>query len=300
MDKEVRRRSRLDIIRVNNLQKYYGKHMGIEDVSFVVKAGEILGFVGPNGAGKSTTIRVLLNFIFPSSGTAAICGKDVIKDSQEIKRFTGYVPSDVRFYGNMTVKELIKVSNGFYSGNFGQETKRLCEIFELDTAKQFEELSAGNKKKVAIVCALAIKPRVLILDEPTSGLDPVMQKRLFKELTSQAANGVSILLSSHNLGEVQEYCDRVAFIKQGRILTITDLSELSQPQKIVVTWGGKQISQPDIQLLEHRETKRVYRYQGSSKVLLQLLLESNADDFTIENASLDDYFMDLYEKGEQQ
>ncbi|WP_265442627.1 ABC transporter ATP-binding protein [Acetivibrio straminisolvens] len=284
----------MDIIQVTNLKKYYGKHLGIENVSFSVKKGEILGFVGPNGAGKSTTIRILLNFIFPNGGNATICGKDVVKESHEIKKFTGYVPSDVRFYGDMTVKELIRVSNDFYDGSHDKEAERLCNLFELNNSKKFYELSTGNKKKAAIICALAAKPKVLILDEPTNGLDPMMQKRLFAELKNQSANGASILLSSHNLGEVQEYCHRVAFIKQGKILAITDLKEMRHPHKIITTIGGKDIIHPSMELLEQGEVKRTFRYKGDSALLLKLLQEASPDDFTVNNESLEERFMNLY------
>lgn len=289
----------MDTIQATSLKKYYGKHLGIEDVSFSVREGEIFGFVGPNGAGKSTTIRILLNFIFPDGGHAVICGKDVVKESQEIKKFTGYVPSDVRFYVDLTVKELIQINNRFYRKEFDEEAERLCNLFELDITKKFYELSMGNKKKAAIVCALAPKPKILILDEPTNGLDPMMQKRLFIELKNQSANGVSILLSSHNLVEVQEYCHRVAFIKQGKILVVTDLKEMGNPRKIVSIWGKKEITHPAFKLLERVGSKSSFIYQGDSNLLLKLLQEAEPDDFTIENESLEERFMDLYEKEEQ-
>ncbi|MEA5025211.1 ABC transporter ATP-binding protein [Desulfitobacterium hafniense] len=288
----------MDAIQISHLKKYYGKHTGVEDVSFSVKEGELFGFVGPNGAGKSTTIRILLNFIFPSGGIASIGGKDAVKDSVAIKRFTGYIPSEVRFYGDMKVGDIIRVSNGFYNRSYDEETERLCRLFELDKTKKFHELSLGNKKKAAVVCALAPRPKVLILDEPTNGLDPMMQKQLFAELKNQSARGVSILLSSHNLGEVQEYCRRVAFIKQGKILAVTDLKEI-QPQKIVTVWGGREIMHPGLQLLEEREGKRVFRYQGERAVLLRLLHEAGLEDFTVENESLEERFMDLYRKEER-
>lgn len=243
---------------------------------------------------------MLLNFIFPNGGNATICGQDVVKESHEIKKFTGYVPSDVRFYGDMTVKEVIRVSNEFYSGSHDKEAERLCNLFELNSSKKFYELSMGNKKKAAIICALAAKPRVLILDEPTNGLDPMMQKRLFTELKNQSANGVSILLSSHNLGEVQEYCHRVAFIKQGKILAITDLKEMRHPQKIITTIGGKDIIHPSMQLLEQGEVKRTFRYKGDSALLLKLLQEASPDDFTVNNESLEERFLNLYGMEEQQ
>lgn len=288
----------MDAIQICNLKKSFGQYLGIDDVSFSVKEGEIFGFVGPNGAGKSTTIKILLNFIYPSSGSATIFGKDVVKYSKEIKKMTGYIPSEVRFYEDLPVSELIRISNGFYNGSHEEEANRLCQLFELDTKKKFRELSMGNKKKVAIVCALAAKPKVLILDEPTNGLDPMMQKKLFNELKNQSANGVTTLLSSHNLGEVQEYCDRVAFIKQGKILAITDLNETRTPQKIVTIWGRNSVDHPSMQLLEKQEAKYVYRYQGNSELLLKLLQEVELEDFTIENESLEDQFMNFYERGE--
>lgn len=288
----------MDAIQICNLKKVYGKYLGVDDVSFSVKEGEIFGFVGPNGAGKSTTIKILLNFIYPSDGSATIVGKDVVKYSKEIKKWTGYIPSEVRFYEDLPVSELIRISNGFYNGSHDEEAKRLCQLFELDTKKKFRELSMGNKKKVAIVCALAAKPKVLILDEPTNGLDPMMQKKLFNELKSQSANGVTTLLSSHNLGEVQEYCDRVAFIKQGKILAVTDLNVHRHPHKIVTIWGSNSIDHPRMELLEKQEAKYVYRYQGNSKLLLKLLQEVELEDFTIENESLEDQFMNFYESGE--
>jgi ABC-2 type transport system ATP-binding protein len=288
----------MEAIIVKNLVKYYGKHCGVKNVSFSVNEGEIFGFVGPNGAGKSTTIRVLLGFIFSDEGEARICDRDVVKDGKEIKKFTGYVPSDVRLYEEMSVGELIKISNSFYDTSYQEETERLCKLFELDKSKRFYELSMGNKKKVSIICALAAKPKVLILDEPTNGLDPMMQKRLFKELKSQATNGVAILLSSHNLSEVQEYCDRVAFIKDGSVITITDLNENLQPNKIVTIWGGEVMNHPNVQLIEENGNKRTYRYNDDSTMLLKLLGDLKCDDFTVENESLENRFMNLYEKGE--
>lgn len=290
----------MEAIQIQQLKKYYGKHQGVENISFTVKEGEIFGFVGPNGAGKSTTIRMLLNFIFPTGGEATICGKDIVKDSKEIKRFTSYVPSDVRYYGNMTVRELIRENNQFYDESFKVETDRLCQLFDLDTGKKFSELSTGNKKKVSIVCALATKPKVLILDEPTNGLDPIIQKRLFGELKRQAENGVAILLSSHNLTDVQEYCDRVGFVKQGKLIALTDLKELSTPQKVITTWGGKILPEEQFQMIEQEGTKRVFRYRGGPPYLLTYLQEAAPDDFTVENESLEDRFLYLYGKEEGQ
>ncbi|HHY83708.1 MAG TPA: ABC transporter ATP-binding protein [Clostridiales bacterium] len=290
----------MEAIRIQNLKKYYGKHLGIEDVTFSVNEGEIFGFVGPNGAGKSTTIRILLNFIFPDAGKASVLGKDAVKDSTAIKSFTGYVPSDVRFYGDMTAGEHLAVCSRFYKKSNDEETERLCQLFGLDRTKKFSELSMGNKKKLAVICALSIKPKVLILDEPTNGLDPMVQRQLFSELKSQAASGTTILLSSHNLGEVQEYCNRVAFIKKGTILSVTDLSEKLRQSKIITIWGGEDEHFPEqFQLLEQSDNKRIFRYEGDSKQLLTIMQSFDCNDFTIENESLQERFLELYEREEK-
>ena len=224
------------VIQVQNLKKNYGKNVGTRDVTFAVNEGELFGFVGPNGAGKSTTIKALLGFLFASDGSAFICGKDVARDSKEIKRFTGYVPSDVRLYDNLRISELLQWNARFHgSAEHDKEAERLCSLFELDPSKRFLELSTGNKKKASIVCALAPQPRVLILDEPTNGLDPMMQKKLFDELITQKERGVTVLLSSHNLTEVGEYCDRVAFIKDGVILAVTDLKNVRHRKIVTIT-----------------------------------------------------------------
>ena len=205
-------------IETKNLTKSYGNSRGIVDVNLSVKEGEIFGFVGPNGAGKSTTIRTLLNFIFPSSGEGKIFGKDIVKESSEIKKILGYVPSEVKFYDEVKVKDIINYSAIFYSDCSREEIEYLCEKLEVEVEKKMGELSLGNKKKVAIVQALIHRPKILILDEPTNGLDPLMQKKLFQILLEENKKGTTVFLSSHNLVEVENFCHRVAVIKEGKII----------------------------------------------------------------------------------
>ena len=286
----------MSIIAIDQLVKYYGRHMGVKDVSFSVNEGEIFGFVGPNGAGKSTTIKVLMGFIYASGGSASICGLDVAKDSKRIKAFTGYVPSDVRLYGNLQVGELLLRNAGFYEGGCMAETDRLCALFGIDSHKRFNELSTGNKKKISITCALAPKPKVIILDEPTSGLDPVMQRLLFDELNRQTASGATVLLSSHNLSEVQAYCDRVAFIRDGAILTVTDLHEAAHVRKIITVIGGNDRIPNGLTLQKRDNDVRTFSSTLGGTALLEALLPLSADDFTIENESMEAYFWNLYEE----
>ncbi len=271
----------MEAISVKGLKKYYGKNLGIEEVSFDVHQGEIMGFVGPNGAGKSTTIKLLLNFIFKDGGQAHMMGIPC-EEGKRIKAFTGYVPADVRLYESMPVKQLL-IANAAFLNTHMQETHRLVNVFDLDTKKPFGQLSTGNKKKVSLIMAMANRPKVLLLDEPTSGLDPMVQKTLFEELNAQTRQGTAVLLSSHNLSEVQEYCHRVAFIKKGKLLSQVDLTHDYHPQKVVTVEmanGGKE----------------TFRFTGDGPALLQKLQALSPADFTVREESMEERFMNLYEK----
>ncbi len=169
-----------NVIEVKSLSKYYGKHRGIEDVSFTVMEGEIFGFIGPNGAGKSTTIRTLMALIHQTAGSATIFGMDCIKDAHKIARKVGYLPSEAYYYENMTVKELLKYTAELYQLDCIERINELKERLKLDDTRKISDLSFGNKKKVGIVAALLHSPKLLILDEPTNGLDPLVKETFFE------------------------------------------------------------------------------------------------------------------------
>ena len=217
-----------NVIDIASLTKYYGKHKGIENVTFSVEEGEIFGFIGPNGAGKSTTIRTLLALIYPTSGSATIFGKDCIKFAPEIAKEVGYLPSEVFYYDGMKVKELLNYAASFYKKDCTARIKKLADRLELDLSRKIEDLSYGNKKKVGIIQGLLHEPKLIILDEPTSGLDPIMQQTFFELLRDENKAGASILFSSHILGEVQRMCNRVAIIKNGSIIELQKISELQK------------------------------------------------------------------------
>src|SRR5699024_9987886 len=217
-----------DVIEINNLSKYYGKHRGIESVSFTVEEGEVFGFIGPNGAGKSTTIRALLALIHPTSGDAKIFGLDCIEKSHEIAKSIGYVPSEAFYYENMTVKELLKYSAELYRKDCSKKTHELVERLKLDTKRKITDLSFGNKKKVGIVAALQHSPELIILDEPTNGLDPLIKEEFFQLLKEENQIGATILYSSHILSEVQKICNKVAIIKEGKIINVQSINELRE------------------------------------------------------------------------
>jgi ABC-2 type transport system ATP-binding protein len=218
----------MNVIEINKLTKSYGKARGIIDVSFNVEQGEIFGFIGPNGAGKSTTIRTLLSLIYPTSGSAKIFGKDCVQYASEIKKDIGYLPSEVFYYDNMKVIDLLKYSASFYKKDCMNRIKELAELLSLDLNKKIDDLSFGNKKKVGIVQGMLHSPKLIILDEPTSGLDPLMQQKFFELIKEENRKGATVLFSSHILSEVQQVCDRVAIIKDGRIINVEKISTLRE------------------------------------------------------------------------
>ena len=219
----------MNVIETKKLTKYYGKSRGIENVDLAVEQGEIFGFIGPNGAGKSTTIRTLLGLIHATSGSATIFGKDITKFGPEIREEVGYLPSEVFYYDNMRAIDLLRYSASFYKKPKKQIEKRineLAKLLDLDLKKKIDDLSYGNKKKVGIIQGLLHEPKLIILDEPTGGLDPLMQQKFFQLLRDENKRGATILFSSHILGEVQKMCDRVAIIKDGRIIKTEKISDL--------------------------------------------------------------------------
>ena len=218
----------MSVIEVSNLTKYYGKARGIVDVSFHVDEGEIFGFIGPNGAGKSTTIRLLLSLIRPTSGSATIFGKDCFKYGPELRQEIGYLPSEVFYYERMKVIDLLKYSASFYPKDSTQRMHELAELMGLEMNRRIEDLSYGNRKKVGIVQGLLHRPKLLFLDEPTAGLDPLMQRNTFQLIREENQRGATVFFSSHILGEVQRMCNRVAIIKEGRIIEIADIRTLQE------------------------------------------------------------------------
>lgn len=288
-------------IETRNLTKSYGNGRGIVNVNLQVKEGEIFGFVGPNGAGKSTTIRTLLNFIFPTSGEATIFGKDVVKESSEIKKILGYVPSEVKFYDEVKVKDIIKYSSSFYSGCSKEEIESLCEKLEVEVEKKMGELSLGNKKKVAIVQALIHNPKILILDEPTNGLDPLIQKKLFEILLEQNKKGTTVFLSSHNLIEVENFCHRVAVIKTGKIIDTIEIGKLTKKLGVKVTVESEDLSKEEIEglggeVVSIKDNEIIFNYSNGSDKLIKELSKFNINKILIHEQSLEDTFMNYYER----
>ena len=194
------------VIETHSLTKSYGKSRGIEDVNLAVEKGEVFGFIGPNGAGKSTTIRTLLGFLKPTSGSAKVLGYDVIEESREIHKRIGYLPADVSLYDDMTAGELLDLSAKFHDVDRSDKIKELSSRLDLSLSKKFRSLSTGNKKKVGIIQTILHDPDLLIFDEPTNGLDPLVQNTFYEILRNEQDAGKTVFFSSHVLSEVQRFC----------------------------------------------------------------------------------------------
>ncbi|MGN1068997.1 MAG: ABC transporter ATP-binding protein [Candidatus Fimadaptatus sp.] len=291
----------MSVIEVCGLTKYFnrGRCRGVDGMSFSVERGEMFGLVGPNGAGKSTTIRILMNLLYPDSGSARICGLDCARSSREVKRLTGYMPSEVRCYAETRAGALLDYAcklRGLERGAW----RGWAERFDLDAHKRFGELSLGNRRKLSIVQALVGSPRLLILDEPTSGLDPLMQDAFFGALEEAQSAGTTVLFSSHNLSEVQRHCSRVALVRGGRVAATPDMNALKQ-------YHVRLRTEADLGALLKAVHARGVRREGASLSflideaqrgeLLRALAQLELSDVEIARPTLDAMLRELYAEG---
>lgn len=213
-------------IDIDHLTKDYGKGRGVFDVSLEVEEGEIYGFVGVNGAGKTTTIRHMMGFLKPDEGSVTIKGLDATKSSAEVKRYVSYIPGEINFPGDTTGEEFLK--NQIYLSGRGswEYAKELSDLLQLDVTAKVRSMSKGMKQKTAIVSAFASAADILIMDEPTTGLDPLMRDIFLDLIKQEKEKGKTIFMSSHIFQEVEEACDRVAVIQEGKIIDVIDMETI--------------------------------------------------------------------------
>ena len=230
---------------------------------------------------------------------------DIVKDNCKIKESIGYVPSEVKYYDTVKVKDIMKYAQSFYPNVSDEELSQICTDLELDMEKKMEELSLGNKKKVAIAQALVQNPKLLILDEPTNGLDPLMQKKLFNILVKEKEKGNTVFLSSHNLNEVQSLCDRVAVIKEGKIIDVIELEKATKTLGLKVTLSSKDINEEIILNLggkilnKSNNNSFVFLYYKDANSLVKELSKYTIDELLIEKEDLEDTFLNYYENKEE-
>jgi len=294
-------------ITIEKLSKRYGagQKFAVKDLSLQVMPGEVYGFLGPNGAGKSTTIRLMMNFIFPSGGRASILGKDAVKDSVEVKRQVGYLAGEIALYQKMTGRQLLDYLSQLHPGS-RRYISELAERFQADLDARIRDLSKGNRQKIGLIQAFMHKPKVLILDEPTSGLDPLMQEEFFGLLKETTKTGGSVFFSSHNLAEVQRICDRIGFIREGELIAEQTIADIAQAaaRTFDITFIDKApaadlraISGASVSVKNGRQATVGLR--GDLSPLFKVLAKHKVASITQRELNLEDEFMHLY-KGDGQ
>ena len=289
----------MEAIKTENLTKYYGKSRGVLELNLSVEQGEVFGFIGPNGAGKSTTIRTLLGLVSPTKGSAQIFGMDTVKNKEAVlQKKVGYLPSEAIFYPGMKVKDILKLSADLRKKNCAAESKSLCERLQLDRNRKVDELSFGNRKKVAIICALQHRPELLILDEPTGGLDPLMQREFFEIIRERNRQGTTVFLSSHILSEVQHNCSSAAIIREGRIIACDSVDTLAKTNAKRVSLRGR-VDITDLNGIRDQVTvdgTTSFLFGGDINQLLRKLSDGNILDIHISEPDLKEIFLHYYEK----
>ena len=287
---------------LNELTKHYGKHRGINNLSFSVNQGEFFGFIGPNGAGKSTTIRTLMGLIRPTGGSASIFDLDCHSKASVIARDVGNLPSENSYYENMKVRELLQYTADLYGMDCKTKMKELADRLNLDLSRKIADLSLGNKKKVGIVSAIMTSPKLIIMDEPTSGLDPLIQQAFYDILKEENSRGATVFFSSHVLSEVQKLCDRVAILKEGQLIGIQSIKELRESGYKKVSLSAKEAIPRDFfdlsGIANYAETADKtsvsFMYNGNITAIIDKLHLLHLDDVLLEEPSLEEIFMHYY------
>ena len=289
----------MNILEIKNLTKYYGKTLAVKKLNLELKEGEIFGFIGPNGAGKSTTIRAIMNLINKTEGEIYFNNELFTKDKVELKKLIGYLPSEVSFYEDLTVKEMLDYHESFYKQDLSKRRKELVKRLKLDESKKIEDLSLGNTKKLGIVLAFMHNPKLLILDEPTSGLDPIMQQEFYKLLEEEKVKNTTIFYSTHILSEVSKICDRVGIIKDGKLLKVEEIENLKNKNLTKVTIISNDIDEiiKDLKIdKELQESKKItFNNEIEINILLEKLSKYNITKLLIEEPTLEDLFLHYYE-----
>jgi ABC-2 type transport system ATP-binding protein len=293
------------VISTRGLTKHYGSVEALTDLTLEVRQGEIFGFLGPNGAGKSTMIRTLLGFLHPTSGGATVLGMDIVNESVEIRRLTGYLPGGIALYDSLTGEEILDYLVDL-QGRAPRRRAELCDRLELPGSvlrRKVRDYSRGMRQKIGVVQALQHDPELAILDEPTEGLDPLMQQAFYGILDDLRREGRSIFFSSHVLHEVERLCDRVAIIRAGRLMAIHDVGELlaRRRRKVMLRWRG---GAPDAESLPGLEDVNVDgdrltgMLTGEVASFVRAIASPSLEDLTIEPASLEEAFLEYYAPGE--
>ena len=296
--------SSTSVIATEGLSKRYPGDRGILDLDLHVQRGEVFGFLGPNGAGKTTTIRMLLDLIRPTAGRAEVLGRDARRDSLAIRRRVGYLPGELSLYGRLTGQETLRYFANLRGGVDWSYVSELSERLDCDLGRRNAELSSGNRRKLGLVQALMHRPELLILDEPTAGLDPLVQHEFSDLMAAARAAGQSVFLSSHVLPEVQRVCDRVAFIREARLIAVESVDDLvgRAVREVAVTFAGEVSGErlanvTGVTLLSQTGADLRLTVAGSMDPLIKALGAHEVVSLTSREPDLEDIFLTYYGEG---
>ena len=287
-------------VELKQLTKMYGQAVGVQDVSFSINPGEVLGFLGPNGAGKTTTMRVLTGLIAATSGTSKVLGFDSIKRDPKMLARIGYLPGALSLYKNMTAWEYLDFVAKIRREHYHRPIRDLAQRFELNLNKHIHDLSHGNRQKVGVIQAFMHSPDVLFLDEPTSGLDPLAQKEFETLLNEVKARGAAVLLSSHIMTDVEHLADRVAIINLGRLVLMDEVSKLKQRTRRKIELSFKKPMSSDlfsgidgVRQVESIANRVVCSVEGAETKLLARAVELDVESVLTYESSLEDIFFEV-------
>ncbi len=289
------------VIRTERLSKNYGRRVGIADVDMEVFAGEVFGYLGPNGAGKTTTIRLFMDFLRADKGTAEIFGLDVRKGGMEIRRRVGYLPGDVHLYENLNGRDYLRFFAHLRAGIAWASIEELASRLSCPLSQPIHSLSQGNKRKIGLIRVFMHNPDLLILDEPTSGLDPIVQHEFYRLIHEARNRGQTVFFSSHNLPEVERICDRVAIIRQGRIVATESIENLKTRslRNLEIRFGEEidgrafeAVAGLEITSLDKRSLKG--RMKGEMDTLLKTAARFKVNDFHSQEPDLEEIFLAYY------
>lgn len=286
-------------ITLQNLTKKFGNKTAVDDVSLAIKPGEVYGFLGPNGAGKTTTIRLIMDFIRPTSGRVKVFGQDNKRGISTRMNKIGYLSADSTLYAHWTANQHFDFVSKIRGGRI--RAHELAKQFELDPDTKFHRLSSGNKQKLALILALMHRPKLLVLDEPTRGLDPLLQQEIYTILRDFKKGGGAVFMSSHNLAEVEHACDRVGIIREGKLVaseTMQGIRKMHVHEVRILFFDGyvrKYFEGPNVEIKKAGRQELIVHVRSDLNDFLRQVTRFKVRDIEITHASLEDIFMRFYQ-----
>ncbi|MCA9334761.1 ABC transporter ATP-binding protein [Candidatus Saccharibacteria bacterium] len=300
------RKKPVPALKISHLTKLYDEKHGIKDIDLTVNQGEIFGFLGPNGAGKSTTINTILDLLRPDSGSIELLGLDHQKDAKKVHKYIGYLSGDMETDPTLTGAQYLSFVSHLHKNVDKKTITSLVKRLKADTSVKIKNLSRGNKQKIGLIAALMHDPDILILDEPTSGLDPLIQTEFNTILSERKSNGKTTFMSSHILSEIQETCDRIGFIRDGKLVHVGSLQTLlkNTPRKIEARLKNSRFAKQLTQLngvanLQQIDGMVTFTFSGDINRLIHVFASQTIDSLTISEPDLEELFMGYYREENQ-